>query len=141
MMASESDPPVVFIIDNDDGVRKGLVFLLETSGLRAEAYASPDEFLRHYRPSDRTCLLLDHDPVNSAGLEFMRSKTYRRLRLPIIVMSGGGGSHLHQQALDSGAVAYFDKLMSPETLITTLRDAAEGLLSSEAASTAGAGKK
>ena len=51
--------PTVFIIDDDGGMRQAVQDLVESVGLRAESFATGQEFLNRQRPSDPSCLVLD----------------------------------------------------------------------------------
>ena len=51
--------PVVFVVDDDESIRKGLGSLLRSVGLRAEAFATAPEFLAVKLPRAPCCLILD----------------------------------------------------------------------------------
>jgi len=50
---------IVFVVDDDASVREGLVDLISSVGLKAKAFKSAQEFLRHKRPAAPACLVLD----------------------------------------------------------------------------------
>jgi FixJ family two-component response regulator len=49
----------VFIIDDDRGMRQAIQDLVESVGLRAESFATGEEFLSKKRAGDPSCLVLD----------------------------------------------------------------------------------
>ena len=51
--------PTVFIIDDDRGMRQAVQDLVESIGLRAEAFATAEQFMRSQRTGDPSCLVLD----------------------------------------------------------------------------------
>ena len=53
--------PTVFIIDDDRGMRQAIQDLVESVGLRAESFATGQEFLKKRRTCDPSCLFLDVD--------------------------------------------------------------------------------
>ncbi len=51
--------PTVFIVDDDRGMRQAIQDLVESVGLRAESFATGEEFLSRQRTGDPRCLVLD----------------------------------------------------------------------------------
>jgi FixJ family two-component response regulator len=62
----------VFVIDDDASVRASIQDLLKSVGLRSEAFATSQEFLRGKRSEGPTCLVLDVRLPGASGLEFQR---------------------------------------------------------------------
>jgi hypothetical protein len=60
--------PVVFIVDDDEGLRGGLERLLRSVGLRSETFASTLEFTRCRLPDAANCLLLHVRLPGMSGL-------------------------------------------------------------------------
>ena len=65
-----ADPPVVFVIDDDAGVRASIQGLLKSVGLRSESFETPQEFLRSKREDGPNCLVLDVRLPGINGLDF-----------------------------------------------------------------------
>jgi two-component system, LuxR family, response regulator FixJ len=112
--------PTVFIVDDDEAVRDSLKFLLESYDCRVEDYGTTRDFLRAFRPRERQCLVLDHHLPGETGLEFLESIDGASLRIPTIVLSGGGDRSLAERALKAGVVAYFHKPFDNDALLTTI---------------------
>lgn len=110
----------VFIVDDDEAVRESLKLLLESYGFAVDAYASSREFLRHYRPTRRQCLILDQHLPDVSGLDFLASADAATLELPVILLTGRGDPALRERALTLGVVAYFDKPVAGDELLTTI---------------------
>lgn len=117
------DEPIVFIVDDDDAVRDSLKFFLESHGWNVEDFTSTREFLSNYRPRERQCLVLDHHLPGETGVDFLESIAGASLRLPVIVVSGGGDKALHERALRAGAIAFFDKPINDSLLLATITKA------------------
>ena len=66
----------VYVVDDDDGMRRALSLLLNTVGYKTAAFASPKDFLEKFKPDTAGCLVLDIRMPGMSGLE-----TLRRLRL------------------------------------------------------------
>jgi FixJ family two-component response regulator len=61
--------PTVFIIDDDRGMRQAVQDLVESVGLRAESFATGQEFLSGQPTSDPSCLVLDVRLPQMSGLD------------------------------------------------------------------------
>jgi len=118
-----NDEPVICIVDDDDAVRDSLKFFLESHGCHVEDYGSTREFLKAYRPREKQCLILDHHLPGETGLEFLESIDGAGLRLPVILVSGGGDRALKDRALKAGVLAYFDKPVDNDALLNTILSA------------------
>ena len=63
---------MVFVIDDDPLVRAAIQGMLKSVGLRADTFATPQEFLRSDRPKVPSCLVLDVRLPGTNGLDFQR---------------------------------------------------------------------
>jgi two-component system response regulator FixJ len=110
----------IFIVDDDEAVRDSLKLLLESHGYRVEEYSSTREFIRGFRRQSRQCLVLDHHLPGETGLDFLESDDGASLRVPVILMSGGGDASLRARAAKAGALRYFDKPLDDSELVATI---------------------
>ncbi len=78
--------PTVFIVDDDEAVRRFLGALIESIGLRVEIYASAQEFLDTPMPGPPGCILLDIRMPGMSGLEVQKELNRRHSRLPVIIL-------------------------------------------------------
>lgn len=114
------DEFTIYLVDDDEAVRDSLKLLLEAHGCRVEDYGSTGDFLRGFQPGERQCLILDHHLPEMNGLDFLESDDGARLRLPVILVTGGGDDGLKDRALRAGADAYFDKPLRDSELVATI---------------------
>ena len=119
------DTPVVFIVDDDAGVRRSVQDLLASVALRSEAYASPQEFLESERASCPGCLVLDVRLPGTSGLDFQRELAQAGVTLPIIFITGHGDVPLTVRAMKSGAVEFLTKPFKPQELLDAVQQALE----------------
>jgi FixJ family two-component response regulator len=115
--------PCVFVVDDDDSVRKALGRLLGSAGLRAETFGSAEEFLCHDRPDAPGCLLLDVELPGLDGLELQRRLDEANVGLPIIFITGHGDIPMSVQAMKAGAADFLAKPFDDETLLHAIRQA------------------
>lgn len=113
----------VFIVDDDEGVRSSLTILLESSGLRAEAYASAAEFLAHYQADQPGCLVLDVRMPGMDGMALQRELTARHALIPVIFVTGHGDVPLAVEAMKNGAFDFLQKPFRHEDLLERVRRA------------------
>jgi FixJ family two-component response regulator len=117
--------PVVFIIDDDAGVRASIQGLLKSVGLRSETFGSPQEFLRSKRNDGPNCLVLDVRLPGVNGLDFQRQLVDSGLQIPIIFITGHGDIPMTVRAMKSGAVEFLTKPFRDQDLLDAINQALE----------------
>jgi len=91
----------VFIIDDDRGMRQAIQDLVESVGLRAESFATGEEFLTRNRAGDPSCLVLDVRLPQMSGLDFQRRLAETGVQIPIIFITAHGDIPMSVKALKS----------------------------------------
>ena len=125
-----TNEPTVFIVDDDDAVRRFLTGLIESIDLKVEAYASAKDFLDAYRPGRPGCLLLDVRMPGMSGLELQRELAERSIELQVVILTGHGNVPVAVQAMKAGAVDFIEKPFNNELLLDRIQRAvAESLRS------------
>jgi FixJ family two-component response regulator len=120
---SPAQDSTVFVIDDDEAVRKALAFLLRTAGLAVETFASAQAFLAGYDPKRRGCLVLDVRMPQMTGLELQQELNARGWRLPAIVITGHGTVPTAIAALRAGAFDFIEKPFRDEVLLESVQRA------------------
>jgi FixJ family two-component response regulator len=115
--------PTVFIIDDDRGMRQAVQDLVESVGLRAESFATGQEFLNRQRTSDPSCLVLDVRLPQMSGLDFQRRLTEIGVQIPIIFITAHGDVPMSVRALKSGAVEFLTKPFRDQDLLDAIQQA------------------
>jgi len=118
---------VVSIVDDDISVRRSTQRLLRSSGFRAEAFASAEEFLDSKSRAETACLILDLRMPGMNGLELQRRLSQNGHRVPIIFLSAQASEEDERSALSAGAIHFLRKPISKEALLNAIRDAVEGV--------------
>ena len=114
---------IVSIVDDDASVRRSTRRLLRSSGFRAEAFASAEEFLDSKSAGETACLILDLRMPGMNGLELQRRLSQNGNPVPIIFLSGQASEEDERSALRSGAIQFLRKPVSKEALLGAIRDA------------------
>ena len=117
--------PIVFIIDDDRQVRDGLHGLIRSVGLRAETFASAQDFLQAKRPDAPACAILDVRMPGLSGLDLQLKLSEADMQLPIIFITGHGDIPMSVGAVKAGAIEFLTKPFSDEVLLTAIRQALE----------------
>jgi len=115
----------VFIIDDDRGMRQAIHDLVESVGLRAESFATGEEFLGRKHIGRPSCLVLDVRLPQMSGLDFQRRLAESGLRIPIIFVTAHGDIPMSVKALKSGAVEFLTKPFRDQDLLDAIQQALE----------------
>src|SRR5213592_2835509 len=113
--------PLVSIVDDDASVRRSTRRLLLSSGLRAEAFASAEDFLQSGRVAETACLLLDVRMPGMDGLELQRRLSETDQLIPIVFLSARASEEEEGRALRAGAANFLRKPVSKEALLNAIR--------------------
>jgi FixJ family two-component response regulator len=122
-VVSAEEGPLVFIVDDDAGVRRSIQDLLASVALRSEAFATPQEFLDHQPADCRGCLVLDIRLPGMSGLDLQRGLAQAGMTMPIIFITGHGDVPMTVRAMKSGAVEFLTKPFRPQELLDAVQQA------------------
>lgn len=111
----------VFIIDDDAGVRSAIQGLVKTIGLRAESFATPQDFFRRKPPTHPSCLILDVRLPEIGGLDVQRRLADAGVKIPIIFITGHGDIPMSVKAMKSGAVEFLTKPFREQDLLDAIQ--------------------
>ena len=115
--------PTVFIVDDDRSMRQAVQDLVESVGLRAESFATGQEFLNRHLTSDPSCLVLDVRLPQMSGLDFQRRLNEIGMQIPIIFITAHGDVPMSVRALKSGAVEFLTKPFRDQDLLDAIQQA------------------
>jgi FixJ family two-component response regulator len=111
-----TDPPaIVFVVDDDPSVRRGLDRLLRAAGMRVESFASAREFL------DRP----EHDGPRCLGLELHERLVATGRDIPVIFITGHADVPMAVRAMKAGAVDFLSKPFDDAELLGAAGQALE----------------
>lgn len=116
-------PLTVFLIDDDEDIRKSLQRALEKRGYAVESHASAASFLAAYDASRQGCLLLDYGMPDMNGLELQAHLNHLGATIPVIFITGHGGVPESVQAIKAGAVDFLEKPFRQSDLVERIETA------------------
>ncbi len=126
MTAAGKDPkskPSIYIVDDDDGMRRALTALMTTVGYHAVPFARPGEFLAKFDPKQPGCLVLDVRMPEMSGLEIQQHLNRNGALVPVILMTGHGDIPMAVQAMKDGAFDFLQKPFRDQELLDRINAA------------------
>jgi len=118
-------PPIVIIVDDDEGVRLGLLDLMESVGLGARTYPAVQDFLNDGLPDAPSCLVLDVRLPGQSGLELQQRLVSAGVDVPIIFITGHADVQMSVRAMKAGAVEFLAKPFRDQDLLEAVHQALE----------------
>jgi FixJ family two-component response regulator len=116
------DQPIIYVLDDDYRVREALSSLLQSSGLRVEAFASAQEYLEFKKPDCPGCLILDLQLPGMSGLE-LQQEIAGEHSPPIIFVTGHGDVPSSVRAMKAGATEFLLKPFDNQELLRSINAA------------------
>jgi RNA polymerase sigma factor (sigma-70 family) len=121
-MASAEVTGLVFIVDDDPAVGIALQRLLDSVGLRSEAFVRADEFLSRMPSNVPSCLIADVRMPRISGLELQKA-LHGELEMPVIILSAHLDVRQAVRAMRGGAVTVIAKPFNDQDLLDAVQTA------------------
>ena len=115
----------VFVVDDDEGIRRSLELLLHSVGLEVQSFSTTSEFLDAYHADMAGCILLDIRLPTISGLALQKQLQSMGCKLPIIFISGHADVSLAVRAMHAGAFDFLEKPFNDQDLIDRTQAALE----------------
>lgn len=111
------NPPIVYLVDDDAAVRESLLLLMETAGLACRDYGDALALLREIPEDAAGCLVSDLKMPGMSGLELQAELARRRIRLPMLFLTGHGDVPASVAAMRAGAEDFLLKPVNGQALL------------------------
>jgi len=118
-MPQKSD--VVFVVDDDESIRRALKRLLKSSGYDAVTFASAEEFIASDPGRGKGCLILDIHLPRMTGLDLQEKLTASGAKYAVIFMTAHDNTQWRQKANAAGAIEYLRKPFAEQALLDAIR--------------------
>jgi len=115
----------VYVVDDDDSIRRALQRLLRSVGYQALTFESAEEFLDSASCSAEGCLVLDIRLPGMTGLELQEKLASSGVKHSIIFMTAHENPQWRERAKKAGAIAYLRKPFGDQSLLDAIRFACE----------------
>jgi len=107
--AVSSDVKQIYILDDDESVRRSLKLLMVSYGFAVDTFSSAEEFFSDVRNKAPGCLILDIHMPGFNGWDTQQRLTKEGYNLPVIVITADKDERFKDQALRAGAVGFLQK--------------------------------
>jgi two-component system, LuxR family, response regulator FixJ len=114
---------IVYIVDDDAGVRKSLQMLMESASLPVRVYESGEAFLNSVNPDQPGCMILDLRMPGISGIELLQCLRKLDHEIPAIIVSGHADLPTAVQGMKLGAVDVLQKPFEPQALLAVVHEA------------------
>ncbi|MEM9557889.1 MAG: response regulator [Acidobacteriota bacterium] len=115
-----ADRGLVLLVEDDELLQRALLRMLRTTGYRAEAFGSVDEFFDRPPIDEPVCLILDLHLPGGNGLEILDRLAAVGDTPPAVVLTGHGDVPSAVRAMKKGAIEFLEKPFDRETLLAAL---------------------
>jgi two-component system, LuxR family, response regulator FixJ len=123
MPHDDSAAPAVYVVDDDDGMRRALDALLSTVGYKTAVFSRPSEFLANFKADSPGCLVLDIRMPDMSGLELQQHLNRMGSMVPVIFITGHGDVPMAVQAMKEGAFEFIQKPFRDQDLLDRINHA------------------
>jgi FixJ family two-component response regulator len=123
-----SNRKLVFVVDDDPGILRGLKRLLREHGYDCLLFQSAKAFREHDDFDEAMCLVLDVQLDGESGIEVRYRLTKAGISLPVIYITANDSDTIRAAAIESGCLAYLTKPFPAKSLIEPIERAAAGLV-------------
>lgn len=119
--SSTPDDAIVYIVDDDEQVRKAVTALVEAMGVTSESYPSAEDFLKAYDGRRPACLLTDVRMLGMSGLELQERMIEQGLSMSVIVLTAFATTPTTVRAMRNGALTLMEKPCNDDELWEAIR--------------------
>ena len=109
--------PKIYIVDDDESVRRALSRLMKSSGYSAETFDSARFFLDSVPPDTQGVLILDIRMPDVDGFQLQKQLSALRSRLQVIFITAHAQAGDRERAMEAGAKGFLQKPFSDKSLL------------------------
>ena len=117
------DRNIVFVVDDDPGVLKGVQRLLRQYDYKPILFSSAEAFKNHTDFESAVCVILDINLNDGSGIDLRHRLKAAGVSVPVIYMTGNDDPAVREAALASGCIAFLTKPFSAQELMEPLKRA------------------
>jgi len=113
----------VFVIDDDQSIRKSLRRLLDASNYETEVFESASEFLSRSTHPGPSCVIVDVQMPGLNGIDFQKALLEGGREEQLVFITGHGDIPMCARAMKAGAVDFLPKPFKPRQLLESVQRA------------------
>jgi FixJ family two-component response regulator len=111
----------VYVIDDDESIRRALKRLLRSMGYHAVTFESAEDFMEATSCRGEGCLVLDIRLPGMTGLDLQEKLASSGAKYPVIFMTAHDNTQWQERAKKAGAVAYLRKPFDEQSLLNAIQ--------------------
>ena len=111
----------VYVVDDDESIRKALKRLLRSMGYHAVAFESAEDFMEATSCRGEGCLVLDIRLPGMTGLDLQEKLASSGVKYPVIFMTAHDNPQWQEKAKKAGALAYLRKPFDEQSLLGAIQ--------------------
>ncbi len=112
---------MIYLLEDDESIRKLVLYALETQGFQAEGFDASDKFWEAMRQQAPELVLLDIMLPGEDGLSVLRRLRGGGNRVPVIMLTARTTEYDRVEGLDAGADDYVSKPFGIMELMARIR--------------------
>jgi FixJ family two-component response regulator len=115
-----SSTAMVFVIDDDQSMRKSLERLLGAARYKVELFKSASEFLSRSAHAGPSCVIVDVRMPELNGIDFQKALIEVAREEQLVFITGHGDVPMCAKAMKAGAVDFLPKPFKPKQLLESV---------------------
>jgi len=112
--------PILYVVDDDASVCRALSLLLKAHGFKVETFTRAEDFLASKHSKVPSCLILDIQLPGIDGLALQADMALRKLKIPIIFITGHGDIPMSVKGMKGGAIDFLPKPFTDKDLLEAI---------------------
>lgn len=112
---------IIYVVDDDQQARKAVQTLVRAMGVRAEGFASAEEFLNAYDGHRPACLVTDVRMLGMSGLELQEQLNQMGVTMSVVVLTAFASTPTTVRAMRNGALTLMEKPCDDDELWDAIR--------------------
>lgn len=118
---STTREPMVYVIDDDEDLRRSLCWLLEGVGISALDFGDADSFFESFDPDAPACVIVDVRMPQVSGFQIQEHLQDVSPAAQVIFCSAHGDIAMSVKAMQQGAVTFLEKPYDSQAMIDVVQ--------------------
>jgi FixJ family two-component response regulator len=114
---------MVFVIDDDQSMRKSLQRLLDAAHYKTELFKSASEFLTRSAHPGPSCVIVDVRMPGLNGIDFQKALIEHGREEQLVFVTGHGNIPMCAEVMRAGAIDFLPKPFKPRQLLESVERA------------------
>ena len=112
---------MVYLIDDDESVRRGFRLFLNSAGIDHQSFQSADEFLKVFEPHEGDLLVLDLNLPGTNGIDLLKTIEHWVFNCLLLLLRPMMNLKAREYCKHLGVKAYLRKPVDAEALLDIIR--------------------